>query len=159
MAWHNWGCRSTTVTPVVQPCRMATGVGDKLHLATKSTPPWDLFTSPLISTARLARITTTGVNSGTRSPATRGMNLKIFLQTLYHQTSYQGAWQSDFRSLDLWFSCSNYLIHLYQCCSSINQLQFDYRDLAHLLTLSSLNRVQSSLEVTVRPVSDCMCEW
>jgi hypothetical protein len=50
-------------------------------------------------------------------------------------------------------SCSNSTIHLYQSCSSINQLQFDYRDLAHLLTPLSLNQVQSLSELTIRPVS------
>jgi hypothetical protein len=36
-------------------------------------------------------------------------------------------------------SCSNLSIHLYQSCSSIIQLQIDYRALAHLLAPSSLN--------------------
>jgi hypothetical protein len=36
----------------------------------------------------------------------------------------------------------------------MNQPQFDYRDLAHLLTPSSLIRVQSSAELIVSPVSE-----
>jgi hypothetical protein len=72
---------------------------------------------------------------------------------------HQSVWQTDLQGPDLRSFCSNYLIHLYQSCSSINQLQFGYRDIAHLLTPLTLNQVQSSSELTVKPVSDCMDDW
>ena len=77
-----------------------------------------------------------------------GAEYGIFLQTLYHQDPHESVWQNIFRGDLLQNSCRNSTIHLYQSCSSINQLQFDYRDLAHLLTPLSLNQVQSLWELT-----------
>jgi hypothetical protein len=99
-----------------------------------------------------------GVNPGARSPAARGNESGILFShcTIRHHSEHlpELIWGDLFQ-----ISCSNLTIHLYQSCSPINQLQIDYRDLAHLLTPSSLNRVQSLAELTVRPVSDYMGDW
>jgi hypothetical protein len=96
-----------------------------------------------------------GMNSGARSPAVRGTESGILFShyTIRHHSEHltKLIWGDLFQ-----ISCSNLTIHLYQSCSPINQLQIDYRDLAHLLTPLRLNRVQSLAELTVRPVSDYM---
>jgi hypothetical protein len=70
-------------------------------------------------------------------PSTPG----IFFQLLYNGILIQSAWPNTFGDVLFQNLCSNLIIHLYQSCSSIIQLQFDYRDLAHLLTIYILNQV------------------
>jgi hypothetical protein len=121
-------------------------------------PQRDISYPEQLSALYWARIATAATITAWSSPAACSLHLKIFC-SLYHQVLIQSAWQSNLQGDLLQNSCSNLTISLYQSCSSINQLQIDYRDLAHLLTPSSLNRVQSLADLTVRPVSDYMSDW
>jgi hypothetical protein len=47
---------------------------------------------------------------------------------------HQSVWQTDLQGPDLRFLCSNYLIHLYQSCRYINQLQSCYSNHTQILT-------------------------
>jgi hypothetical protein len=124
-----------------------------------SHPRWRSFHPEALSGHQRARIASPARIQARGSPVARCTAPMISFSSLYHQNTIQNTWQSLFGGDLLQILCSNLTIHLYQSCSSINQLQIDYRDLAHLLTPSSLNRVQSLAELTVRPVSDYMGDW
>jgi hypothetical protein len=80
------------------------------------------------------------------------LHLKIFL-LLYHGDLHQSFWQSIFRGVFLRFLCEKIPTGLQQSYSPIYQRQFDHRNLGHLLTRSSLNRLQSSSKLTGSQVS------
>jgi hypothetical protein len=80
-------------------------------------------------------------------------------RSLYHQDLLQSVWQSIFRGVFLRFLCDKLPTGLQQSYSPIYQLQFNHRNLGHLLTRSSLDGLQSSTEFTVSQVSACSGDW
>jgi hypothetical protein len=117
----------------------------------------DLFTTGNIYTPS-ARIVTSARITTRSSPAARSLHLKIFC-LLYHQSLIQSSWQSNLKGDLLQSSCSNLTIPLYQSCSSINQLQFDYRNPGHLLSGLSTNPLQGSLVFTGSHNSGFCLDW
>jgi hypothetical protein len=79
--------------------------------------------------------------------------------SLYHQGLIQSAWQSHLQGDLLQNSCSNLTSPLYQSCISINQLQFDYRNLDHLLSGLRTNPLQSSSGFTGSHNSGFCLDW
>jgi hypothetical protein len=124
-----------------------------------SHPRWRSFHPKALSDHQRAQIASPARIQARGSLAARCTAPVISFSSLYHQNTIQNTSQSLFGRDLLQISCSNLTIHLYQSCSSINQLQIDYRDLAHLLTPSSLNQVQSLAELTIRPISDYIGDW
>jgi hypothetical protein len=79
--------------------------------------------------------------------------------SLYHQDLLQSVWQRIFRVVFLRFLCDKLPTEWQQSYSPIYQLQFNLRNIGHLLTLSSLNRLQSSSEFIVSQVSVFSGDW
>jgi hypothetical protein len=75
-------------------------------------PRWRSFHHETLSGHRWARITSPVWIQTQGSPAANCTAPAISFGLLYHQSSYQDAWQSCLRSPDLKFPCDNLLIHL-----------------------------------------------
>jgi hypothetical protein len=151
--WHGYKGRRT-------PARIPRSIARQVGTAASSRPirSHDLLLATVIHFPS-ERIVAPAWITARRSPAARFNESAIFFRLLYNQGLHQSTWQSRLRSQILQLSCGELPTGLQQSYSPIYQLQFDHRNLDHLLTRSSLNRLQSSSEPIVRPVSVLSGDW